>query len=185
MSLKKCIILIITGSVLLLSACGKKEDKMPEIKGPTFDNSLPGEEGIKNAIRGYNQAVIDAYLSDAHVKFIHKYATEKEMKRMFVFINTDRERDLAMAMKLNKLVFDEVFASENGATVNTSENWDFHYINIKTGKPNEPVKEMRYKLQYTLEKENGKWVVAKLKEREKSMIGEYSPPRWSLTAENK
>lgn len=183
MNFRKCMLLIIVGAALLLAACGKKEEKVPEIKGPAFDNTIPGDEGIKNAIRGYNQAIMDAYFSDTHIKFVRKYATEKEVKRMFIFINTDRERDLAMAMKLNKMVFDEIFASENGATVNTSENWDFHYINIKTGKPTEPVKEMRYKLRYTLEKEDGKWVVAKLTEREKAMIGEYTPPRWSLIGE--
>lgn len=165
---------------LLFSACSKKEDKTPEIKGPSYDNTLPGEEGMKNTILGYNQAVMDAHLSDKHIKFIRNYAGERETKRVFVFINTDREKGVAMAMKLNKIVFDNMSASERLNFVDTSENWDFHNLDIKTSKPIEPVKEMRYKLRYILGKENGKWVVAKLKERENAMMGEYNPPRWSL-----
>lgn len=173
---------------LALFACGKKADekkanekKAIEVKSPTFDNSLQDEEGMKNAIRGYCQAIIDAHLSDMHVKFLKKYATQTEAQRAFVYINVDREKGLAMAMKLNKLTFDNISTSEKVNIVDTSENWDFHYLDIKTSKPIEPVKEMRYSLRYFLKKEDGNWVVAKLKEREKTMIGEYNPPRWSLT----
>lgn len=171
--------------ILFISACGKKEKeekgKISEIKGPAFDNSLSGEEGMKNAIRGYNQAIIDAHLSDLHVKFMAKYATDKEAQRVFVFINTDREKGWAMGMKLNKLTFDNISTSEKVNFVDTSENWDFQYLDIKTSKPIEPVKEMRYKLRYFLVREGEKWLVGKLKEREKTLIGEYTPPRWSLT----
>lgn len=175
--------MVVMGSLFLVSACGKKEDKdkMPEVKEPTYDNSIPGKEGMKNAISGYTQTIMDAYLSDRHLKFIRKYADEREAKRVFIFINTDRERGFAMAMRLNKMVFDNMSTSEALSFVDTSENWDFHYLDIKTSKPIEPVKEMRYKLRYVMKKENGKWVVAKLKEREKALVGEYSPPRWSLT----
>lgn len=172
---------------LLFFACNKKEDKkenkMPEVKGPSYDNTIPDKEGMKNTILGYDQAIMDAHLSDRHIKFVRNYATEKETKRVFVFINTDREKGVAMAMKLNKIVFDNISASERLNFVDTSENWDFHNLDIKTSKPVEPVREMRYKLRYVLEKENGKWVVAKLKEREKTLIGEYNPPRWSLIGE--
>lgn len=176
-------VLLIIWLVVFLSACSKKEEKAKgiDVKGPTYNNSLPGKEGMKNAILGYNQATMDAYLSDRHIKFIRTYATELETKRIFVFINTDREKDQAMAMKLNKMTFDNMSTSESLSFIDTSENWDFHYLNIKTSKPIEPVKEMRYKLRYFLEKEDGKWRVAKLKEREKTLIGEYNPQRWSLT----
>lgn len=176
--------LFILWLVLYLPACNKKEEekKLTDIKGPKFDNSVSlGKEGMKNAVLGYCQATMDAYLSDLHLKFLRKYANERETKRIFVFINTDRERGWAMAMKLNKISFDNISTSKSVNFVDTSENWDFHYVEIKTSKPIEPVKEMRYKLRYLLEEEKGKWVVAKLKEREKTMIGEYSPPRWSLT----
>lgn len=185
MRTRRSILILTAGlAVMMVFACGKKEKegkgKVPEVKGPTLDNSLPGEEGMKNAILGYNQANMDAYLSDRHIKFIRKYANDKETKRVFVFINTDRERGLAMAMRLNRMEFDNISTSEKVNFVDTSENWDFHYLDIKTSKPTEPVREMRYKLRYLLEKENGRWVVAKLKEREKAVIGEYTPPRWSL-----
>lgn len=175
-------LVLVVGLAMLLPACGKKEEgKAVEVKGPAYDNSLPGKEGMKNAVLGYTQAIMDAHLSDRHIKFIRKYATDKEAKRVFVFINTDRERGLAMAMRLNKMTFDNISTSENLNLVDTSENWDFHYLDIKTSKPVEPVKEMRYKLRYTMMREGEKWLVAKLKEREKTLIGEYDPPRWSLT----
>lgn len=179
------VLFLLMSASLMFFGCGKKADerKVPEVKAPSYDNSLPGEEGMKNAIRGYNQAIIDAHLSDLHIKFMAKYATDKEAQRVFVFINTDREKGWAMAMKLNKLTFDNISTSEKVNLVDTSENWDFQYLDIKTSKPIEPVKEMRYRLRYFLVKDGGKWFVAKLKEREKTLIGEYTPPRWSLTGE--
>lgn len=163
-----------------LSACNKRDDKN-KIKGQTFDNSQPGKEGMKNAVIGYCQAVMDAYLSDRHIKFIKKYATDLETKRTFVFINTDREKGQAMAMKLNKIVFENISTSEKLSFADSSESWDYHYLDIKTSRPIEPVKEMRYKLRYTLVKENGNWKVSKLEQKENPVIGEYNPPRWSLT----
>lgn len=195
MNLKKGMSILMLASLLFLLGCQKKaeenkvvenkvaENKDQEIKGPSYDNSLPGKEGMKNTILGYNQAIMDAHLSDKHLKFVRIYASEKETKRVFVFINTDREKGVAMAMKLNKIAFDNMSASERMNFVDTSENWDFHNLDIKTSKPIEAVREMRYKLRYTLGKEDGKWVVAKLKEREKTLIGDYKPPRWSLTGE--
>lgn len=190
MNLKKGMSGFMLVSLLFLLGCQKKaeenkvaENKGQEIKGPSHDNTLPGEEGMKNTILGYNQAVMDAHLSDRHIKFIRKYAGEMETKRVFVFINTDREKGVAMAMKLNKIAFDNMSTSERLNFVDTSENWDFHNLDIKTNKPVEPVREMRYRLRYVLVRENDKWVVAKLKEREKTLIGEYNPPRWSLIGE--
>lgn len=164
-------------------ACGNKteEKKVMGIKGPTYDNTLPGKEGMRNAVAGYTQAIMDAHLSDKHVKFIRKYATEQETKRAFVFINTDRERGLAMAMRLNNTTFDNISTSESFSFVDTSENWDFHNLDIKTSKPVEPVREMRYKLRYIMQREGDKWVITKLKEREPTLVGDYTPPRWSLT----
>lgn len=195
MTPKKVWILIIAIFLALLaSACSEKKEKveikgvpgkrqtqeMPEIKPPTYDNSLPGEDGMKNAVRGYGQAIIDAHLSTRHIEFIRRYATSKETQRTYVFIKTDWEAGRAMAMRLNKLVFDNVSTSVNANFVDTSEHWDFQYLDIKTSKPLEPVKEMRYKLRYILIKEDNEWVVSKLEEREDTKIGEYYPPRWKL-----
>lgn len=184
--MKHCFVLWVAAmSLFILPACGKEEKQKKdlsasEIKATAFDNTVPGKEGIKNTILGYNQSVIDAYLSDRHIKLIRKYATPMEAQRMFVYINTDRERNYAMAMKLNSISFENISVAEPQGFADTAENWDFHYLDIKTSKPIEPVKEMRYKLRYVLLKEDNKWVVAKIKEREKALIGEYSPPRWSL-----
>lgn len=170
--------------LLLISAVvapGCKTDKEDKVKGPRFDNSLPGKDGIRNAVLGYNQAVMDARLSDRHVKFIRYYASDNEAKRIFVFINTDREKGVAMATKVNKMVFNNISASEKTGYADTSENWDFHNLDIKTSKPVEQVREMRYELRYLLVKERDKWIVSKIREREKALVGDYIPPRWSLT----
>lgn len=167
---------------LNISACKDKNKgrELPEIKPPTYNNSAPGEEGMKNAVLGYQQTMIDAHLSDLHIKFIKNYATEDETRRVFIFINIDREKGEAMAMRLNKLVFDNISTSEKEDIVDTTEHWDYHNLEIKTSKPVEPVKELRYKLRYVLVKKEGKWLVDRLREREKPLIGEYNPPRWSL-----
>lgn len=158
----------------------KNQDIAAKIVAPSFDNSLPGEEGLKNAIRGYNTAVINAHLSDAHMRFLSKYAIESESQRVYIWINTDRERKIAMHMRVNKLVFDNVSSSKDSGAVETSEQWDYQFIDVETGKPTEPVKDARYKLRYSLIRQNDAWIVERIEELEKSKIGIYSPPRWSL-----
>lgn len=173
--------------VSLNFACGKKEEtgnetdgQMPEIIEPQYDNYLPGKEGLKNAVKGYIQSVIDANLSDNHVKFIRKYATERETKRVFIFINSDRERKVGLKMRANKVAYGNISTSEKVNFVDTSEHWDFQYLDIASSKPVAPVRSMRYELRYHLQKEEGKWLVHELEEREESKSGEYSPPRLKM-----
>lgn len=181
----KSVIPLILLALILFSACNKKDDKtkFPEVKAPAYDNTLPGKEGMKNTVLGYSQAIIDAHLSDLHVKFIRKYASEKETKRVSAYIHTDREKDQAMAMRLNKITFDNISTSAAANFADTTEHWDFHYLDIKTSKPLNPVKEMRYKLRYLMERDGDKWVVGKIRERETTVMGDYNPPRWSVTGE--
>lgn len=170
-------------------ACGKRDkptenekdvERPLEIIEAKHDNSLPGEEGIKNAVRGYVQTVIDANLSDRHIKIIRKYATEKETKRVFIFIKADRDRGIALYTKLNKLTFDNISTSKDANFVDTSEHWEFQYLEIKTSKPTAPVKSIRYKLRYHLIKEEDRWIISELEEREKALAGEFVPPRWEM-----
>ena len=161
-----------------------KQRDSPAVKGVAissrYDNSLAGIEGMKNAVRGYAQATIDAYLSDTHIKDLKEYAVQSVAKKMFVFINSDRDRGVAMDMRLNRLVFKNISAGEPRNLIDTEEQWDFRYIDIKTLKPVASIKEARYKLRYTIVRDDDKWLISGIEEREKTLMGDYYPPRWEF-----
>lgn len=141
----------------------KKEFKVIE---PTYDTKLPGEEGIKNTIRAYNEVLAKVHLADPYFPVLRKYATDKETQRLFVESNYNTEKGQAMRSWLQELVFESVSPSEKSWTADTYEVWDFDYIDIKTKEVVEPKSRVRYKLRYQLEKEGDKWVVSSIKERQ-------------------
>lgn len=162
--------------IMFIPACGKKEEKK-EIKGkeekkefkvvePSYDTSIQGEEGIRNTIKAYNEVLANVHLSDPYFKVLRKYASDKEVKRMFVEDRYNTERGLAMRSWLQDLIFEKISVSEKSAVVDTNEVWDFDYIDIKTKEIREPKSRVRYKLRYLLEKEEGRWIVSSIKERQ-------------------
>lgn len=171
------------GIVICVSGC-RKEDT-PEKKAteemkkaePKYDNSIKETEGIKNAIRGYNQAVIHGNLKEAYLKFIKKYATEYEGSRVVIFVTEDRMKKRVMRSKLSELIFDNISSLNDKAVVDTREEWEFDYIDLDTGKLKEPAKVMSYKLRYTLIWEDNRWLVGKLEQLKEPEITVYSPPR--------
>ena len=143
-----------------------------QIVEPPFDTSLPGAEGLENTIRAYNLSMRNALLDDRYLKMLRKYATEKEVQRVYIDIEFDTLKNVAMRSWQRELAFDNVSASDSSASVDTSETWEFDYVDLKTKEVTEPMKKFKYKLQYSLEKEDGKWVVSKIRELEPSVLTE-------------
>ncbi len=154
----------------------KAEREMREAE-PKYDNSLKGEEGIKNAIRGYNQAVIHGNMKQEYLKFVRKYASDHEASRVTVFVEEDRSLGRVMRSKLIELAFDKFTDVGDFTHVYTTERWEFDYLDIKTGKVKEPLKEMQYKLKYIMVKDKDKWIVGRLEQTEKPLVTTFSPPR--------
>lgn len=159
---------------LILSSCGNNEKKMePKVELEKeqsdlivlpYDTTLPGIEGIKNTIKAYNLTVINAQLSDQYVDEVRRYATVKETQRVFMNINIDSQQGLIMKSRQEDIVYDNISASESGAFADTYETWNYEYLNLETKEIVEPKKQIRYNIKYILERENNKWVIAKIEE---------------------
>lgn len=168
------IVFIIALGLLIGLASGCRKDETPEEKAaremaaaePKYDNTLPGEEGIKNAIRGYNQAVIHANMREEYGRFLRKYATDYEASRVILFVHEDRTKGLVMRSKLREVAFKNISATGKETVIYTEERWEFDYLDLKTGRPKVPSKGIKYKLRYTLVKEGERWKVGKLEETE-------------------
>lgn len=162
--------------ILFIFACSKegKENKAEAVKDkkefkvvePQYDTSLAGREGMENTIRAYNEVLAKVHLADPYFPVLRKYATNKETQRVFVEANFNTEKGVAMRSWLLELVFESISPSEKSGTADTYEIWDFDYIDIKTKEIREPKSRVRYKLKYLLEKEDNKWVVSSIKERQ-------------------
>lgn len=150
----------------------KKEQAGNEVQvvEPTLDTTLAGEDGIENTVKAYNITMRNALLADPYFKVLRKYATEKEVKRVFVDVEYDMQKGVAMRSWQRELVFDNISASGREGYADTSETWDFEYVDLKTKEVVDPKKTMKYKLRYTLEKEEERWVVSKMREREPSVV---------------
>ncbi len=179
------VIIAISGLVLVLTT-GCRKGETPEEKAeretreaePKYDNALKGEEGIKNAIKGYNQAVIHGNMKQEYLKFVRKYASDHEASRVTVFVEEDRSLGRVMRSRLIELAFDNITAVGDFTHVYTTERWEFDYLDLKTGKLKEPLKEMQYKLKYIMVKDDkDRWIVGRLEQTEKPMITTFSPPR--------
>lgn len=174
-------LMVVIGLIFFSSGCRKSES--PEEKEalemraaePKYDNSLEGEEGIKNAVKGYNQAVITGNMASKYLKIVRKYAADRETSRVIVFAEEDRSKGRIMRSKLTELAFDKITTAGDTVDVRTSEKWEFDYIDWKTGKVKEPMREMSYKLKYTLVRMENKWMVGKLEQLETPTIKVYSP----------
>ena len=149
---------------------GERENKEIKLIDPPYDTALSGKEGIENTIKGYNQAMINALLADPYFKILRKYATEKEVQRVFIDVEFDMNKGEAMRSWQKELVFENISSSENEGHADTSEVWDYEYVSLKTKEVVQPKATVRYKLRYALIKEDGKWVVSNIKEREPAVL---------------
>jgi hypothetical protein len=177
-------ILVIMGIILSAApACRRAET--PEEKAaremreaePKQDNTLEGVEGVKNAILGYNQAVIHGNMKTDYLRFVGKYASDYEASRVVAFVTEDRAKGRVMRSRLSELIFENITAAGDTMEARTSERWEYDYLDLETGKPRDPLREISYKLEYTLVRQEGKWLVAKLEQLEKPLVTVYSPPR--------
>lgn len=172
----------ILGLMLVFFGCKKAETpeeraaKETKVAEPRYDNTLEGEEGMKNAIRGYTKVVIDANMKWGLIADIRNYATEVEGSRVNVFIEERRKENAVMRSRLDDLRFGEVSIDADTAFILTQERWLYDYVDLD-GKLVQPLTEMTYHIRYTLVRPEGKWLVAKIEEERPPMVRRIEPPR--------
>lgn len=116
---------------------------------------------LKTVIAKYNNAIIEAYKNQNFEHFM-QVATDKEINKIGIIINSFRQADQIMEAELRKIDFQEIKTQGDKADVNTSEDWSYRWIDYKTGQEVEPLKNIHYDMLYHLIKKDGKWLVEKV-----------------------
>ena len=143
----------------------------------SYDNSLEGDEGITNAVRGYNKAVIDANMQARNMGKIAAYATTNASYRAISFIEEKRKKGVVMRSKLSRLYFEDITISdEKNAVATTKEVWFFDYVDLE-GKLEQSAKEMVYSLSYKLVKSKRGWIVDEISQLLPPVIKDINPPQ--------
>ena len=170
--------------LFLSSACSSEKQEQEistkklseETVAPLYDNFLAGEEGIKNTIRGYNQAVISLNMKLGKFPLIKKYASGSQIHRVISFAMEARTKEAVMRSKLSELYFKNISSTADAATVWTEEKWHYDYVDF-TGKLVQPVKEMNYALKYGLTRFEKGWQVSSVDELLPPSVKDSDPPR--------
>jgi len=122
---------------------------------------------LKTVIAKYNNAIIEAYKNQNFEHFM-QVATDAEINKIGVIINSFRQADQIMEAELRKIDFQEIKTQGDKADVKTSEDWSYRWIDYKTGQEVEPLKNIHYEMLYHLIKKDGKWLVEKVEAMKES-----------------
>ena len=122
---------------------------------------------LKTVIAKYNNAIIEAYKNQNFEHFM-QVATDAEINKIGVIINSFRQADQIMEAELRKIDFQEIKTQGDKADVKTSEDWSYRWIDYKTGQEVEPLKDIHYEMLYHLIKKDGKWLVEKVEAMKES-----------------
>jgi hypothetical protein len=121
------------------------------------------EYDIRTTIGRYNNAVITAYKS-LNIGPLNSVTTEEQLIRVDSFIGAFLQRDQIMESELHRMDFEDVKIDSDKATVRTTEDWSYRWIDSRTGEEVEPLKEIHYEMRYHLKKIDDKWLVEKVEE---------------------
>lgn len=113
---------------------------------------------LKIVIAKYNNALIEAY-KNQFFEPLKQVASEEEVKKIGVLVNSYRQSDRIMEAELNKIGFRKMIIEEDKATVRTSEDWSYKWIDYRTKQEIESMKDIHYEMVYHLEKKEGGWFV--------------------------
>lgn len=141
-----------------------------------YDNSIEGDDGVRNAIRGYNLSVIDANIQGRYSPKIRKYALKDQVYRATAFIEERRMNDAVMRSKLSELHFKNITTSFDVATVRTHEKWHYDYVDLD-GNLIQPMTEMVYELEYKVLRFQNQWMVDEIKELTPPHVRQIAPAR--------
>lgn len=175
--------------MLVLAACGDEVKKTePKAEAPQIEpflapvvekvsggEDLKGEKAaVKDLIVNYNKAVVEAQINMEKLGSLKRITTKNEYTRMYASLEKDRTDGKIMSCTLREIEFKEINAGKDKGVVKTREEWLFEDRELKTGKKLAPFKNFEYEVQYSVEKQSGRWVVGGI-DIDKAM--EFVPPR--------
>lgn len=118
------------------------------------------EMQVKTVIAKYNNALIEAYRNQNPI-YLKEVAGDDEVRKIGTIVESFLQGDEIMEAEIEKINFKEIKIEAEKATVRTSEEWRYRWVNIKTGKEAEPARDIHYDMLYRMVKKDGKWLVEK------------------------
>lgn len=168
---------------LILSACSDKpregvaaSKSGPPPWQPVYAGGTP-EDQVKNVILRYDQLLVYGY-ENLNMNSLQEVTTHEQAEKAYYHMAAIGEGGVRMTSHLNKIDFTQVsFPTAAKAVVKTREIWDFAYNDIKTGVKKEEKKDFVYLMNYTLEYQNGRWLIMEASAGSEEKPGQKTEPR--------
>lgn len=139
------------GLILVLAVSGCATEKSKE------------EYDIKITIGKYNHAMIRAYKS-LDFRPLGGVTTDEQLTRVNSFITSFLESGQIMEPELHSIDFKEITIEDDRATVGTSEDWTYMWLDYRTREVVVPLEEIHYEIIYHLLREDETWLVDKVEQ---------------------
>lgn len=117
---------------------------------------------VKRAVAMYNNALIEAYRSQSF-EGLRRVSVGREVDRVSAWVGAYLQSGMVMEARLLSLRFDGVEVKGERATVRTSEEWSYRWLDYRTGRVVEPLKRIDYRMRYRLVRRDGRWLVERVK----------------------
>lgn len=158
------LLLILSASLLAFTGCSKKNEPAtpPGKVGQTMPEqpNLPKEQLVKKIVERYTFLVAEGY-KNLDMNPLQEVATKTEAEKAYIHMAAIGEGTSRLISNMKKINFEFVqFPTESKAVVRTKEIWDFSHFDIKSGKKTGEVLDFPYDVTYTLEKKDGRWLIA-------------------------
>jgi len=142
------------------------------------------DKAIKDILLKYNYGIIKMGRS-GETEFFKSFVKEDVAVKLQVWFESWKFSNLTFLAELNDLRFSPIAYNENNATIRTIENWTFSYVNLATKKiALEPTK-IFYKMQYTLQKNDNKWMIVAIKKLKEEKFTKPNTNKPSLKTKKK
>ena len=142
--------LVVFISLFVLTGCG--EEKRPD------SDKEKKKRNIEAAVIWYNALLADGYRT-LNMNPLSQVATPQQATKAYYYMAATGEGGLKMDATLKKIEFTSPREIANKAEVETDETWTYVFVEIKSGK-DQFSNTVRYSLTYTLEEQEGRWLVA-------------------------
>lgn len=132
--------------------------------------AIDEKQSLKVLVAKYNRAVIVAYERQYYEPLLET-AGEDEIGRVVNIIGAYIAAKQIMEVELHRVEFGEIEVGDATATVRTSEEWSYRWVDIETDEEVEPLTDRRYEMRYHIVKEDGRWVVERVEDLDDSKVG--------------
>jgi len=142
------------------------------------------DKAIKDILLKYNYGIIKMGRS-GETEFFKSFVKEDVAVKLQVWFESWKFSNLTFLAELNDLRFSPIAYNENNATIRTMENWTFSYVNLATKKIALKPTKIFYKMQYTLQKYDNKWMIVAIKKLKEEKFTKQNSNEASLKTKKK